>query len=165
MIEPVRANKNPYFAMTLLRRHNLNRVTFLMVLLLFAGGGLASVQADSITVNARLVLGTSKEKQGSKKVSESIRKRLAKVFKWMHYHQLSSKKLTIDDSKTVTSKLSKNASIKVTNQKNGKVSVSLFSGGKMLLQKTQTLRSGQYMVLAGKSTGDSAWLIVLSKSN
>ena len=71
-----------------------------MVLLLFAGGGLASVQADSITVNARLVLGTSKEKQGSKKVSESIRKRLAKVFKWMHYHQLSSKKLTIDDSKT-----------------------------------------------------------------
>ena len=165
MIEPVRANKNPYFAMTLLRRHNLNRVTFLMVLLLFAGGGLASVQADSITVNARLVLGTSKEKQGSKKVSESIRKRLAKVFKWMHYHQLSSKKLTIDDSKPVTSKLSKNASIKVTNQKNGKVSVSLFSGGKMLLQKTQTLRSGHYMVLAGKSTGDSAWFIVLSKSN
>ena len=165
MIEPVRANKNPYFTMTLLRRHNLNRVTFLMVLLLFAGGGLASVQADSITVNARLVLGTSKEKQGSKKVSESIRKRLAKVFKWMHYHQLSSKKLTIDDSKIVTSKLSKNASIKVTNQKNGKVSVSLFSGGKMLLQKTQTLRSGQYMVLAGKSTGDSAWFIVLSKSN
>jgi len=151
--------------MTLLRRHNLNRVTFLMVLLLFAGGGLASVQADSITVNARLVLGSGKEKQGSKKVSESIRKRLAKVFKWMHYHQLSSKKLTIDDSKIVTSKLSKNASIKVTNQKNGKVSVSLFSGGKMLLQKTQTLRSGQYMVLAGKSTGDSAWFIVLSKSN
>ena len=83
----------------------------------------------------------------------------------MHYHQLSSKKLTIDDSKTVTSKLSKNASIKVTNQKNGKVSVSLFSGGKMLLQKTQTLRSGHYMVLAGKSTGDSAWVIVRSKSN
>ena len=83
----------------------------------------------------------------------------------VHYYQLSSKKLTIEDAKTMTSKLSKNASIKVTNQKNSKVSVSLFSGGKMLLQKTQTLRSGHYMVLAGKSTGDSAWFIVLSKSN
>jgi len=136
-----------------------------MALLLFTRGGLASVQADSITVNARLVLGTSKEKQESKKVSNSIRKRLAKVFKWMHYYQLTDKKLTIDDGKTNTSKLSKNASIKVTNQKNGKISVSLFTGGRMLLQKTQTLRAGQYMVMAGKSTGDSAWFIVLSKSN
>ena len=135
-----------------------------MGLLLFGGGGgLALVQADSITVNARLVLGTGKEKQGSKKVSDSIRKRLAKVFKWMHYYQLTNKKLTIEDAKTKTSKLSKNASIKVTNQKNGKIAVSLFSGGKMLLQKTQTLREGHYRVLAGKSTGDSAWFIVLSK--
>ena len=153
------------FAMTLLRRHNMNQLAFLLALLFFAGGGWVSAQADSISLNARLVLGTGKEKQGSKKVSESIRKRLAKVFKWVHYYQLSSKKLTIEDAKTMTSKLSKNASIKVTNQKNSKVSVSLFSGGKMLLQKTQPLRSGHYMVLAGKSTGDSAWFIVLSKSN
>ena len=110
------------------------------------------------------------------KVSESIRKRLAKVFKWMHYHQLSSKKLTIDDSKTITQSSAK-TSIKVTNQKNGKVSVSLFSGGKIHrrlrlvhLQKTQTSPLlGQYMVLAGKSTGDffcsSSRFIVLSKFN
>ena len=151
--------------MTLLRRKTFNGFILLMALLLFTRGGLASVQADSITVNARLVLGTSKEKQDSKKVSNSIRKRLAKVFKWIHYYQLTDKKLTIDDGKTKTSKLSKNASIKVTNQKNGRISVSLFTGGRMLLQKTQTLRVGQYMVLAGKSTGDSAWFIVLSKSN
>ena len=125
--------------------------------------GMADEPRLPITVNARLVLGTGKEKQGSKKVSDSIRKRLAKVFKWMHYYQLTNKKLTIEDAKTKTSKLSKNASIKVTNQKNGKIAVSLFSGGKMLLQKTQTLREGHYMVLAGKSTGDSAWFIVLSK--
>ena len=149
--------------MILLRNRLFNRIALLMGLLLFGGGGLALVQADSITVNARLVLGSGKEKQGSKKVSDSIRKRLAKVFKWMHYYQLTNKKLTIEDAKTKTSKLSKNASIKVTNQKNGKIAVSLFSGGKMLLQKTQTLREGHYMVLAGKSTGDSAWFIVLSK--
>ena len=127
--------------MILLRNRLFNRIALLMGLLLFGGGGgLALVQADSITVNARLVLGTGKEKQGSKKVSDSIRKRLAKVFKWMHYR--NSSKLTIDDSKTVTSKLSKNASIKVTNQKNGKVSVSLFSGGKMLLQKPRLSAPG-----------------------
>ena len=52
--------------MTLLRRHNINRVTFLMVLLLFRRWRVVSAQADSITVNARLVLGSGNEKQGSK---------------------------------------------------------------------------------------------------
>ena len=54
--------------MILLRNRLFNRIALLMGLLLFGGGGgLALVQADSITVNARLVLGTGKEKQGSKK--------------------------------------------------------------------------------------------------
>ena len=38
----------PSFAMTLLREHNLNRLTFLVALLLFAGGGWATAEADSI---------------------------------------------------------------------------------------------------------------------
>ena len=55
--------------------------------------------------------------------------------------------------------------VETVNRKEGKISVSLFSEGKMLIQKSQKLRIGSYMVLAGKSTGDSAWFIVISKSN
>ena len=137
----------------------------LFALFLFIDSGITSVNSDTIEVTASVVLGTEKEKKSGKKVSNSIRKRLSKVFKWSNYYKLSDKKLSIPDGKTKSTVLSKKASIKVSNRKEGKISVSLFSEGKMLIQKSQKLRIGSYMVLAGKSTGDSAWFIVISKSN
>ncbi len=144
-------------------RPPMNRFTILVALLLLSGGFIAA-QADPITVQARLVHGTCKEQKGKMEVSAAIKKKLARVFKWMHYYQLSSKQLNIADATTKTTKLSKTASIKVTNRKNGKIAVSLYSKGKMLVQKTQTLRPGSCMVLAGNAGTDSAWFIVLSKS-
>jgi len=144
-------------------RPPMNRFTILVALLLLSGGFIAA-QADPITVQARLVHGTCKEQKGKMEVSAAIKKKLARVFKWMHYYQLNSKRLNIADATTKTTKLSKTASIKVTNRKNGKIAVSLYSKGKMLVQKTQTLRPGSCMVLAGNAGTDSAWFIVLSKS-
>jgi|TARA_B100000678_G_scaffold273116_1_gene263155 hypothetical protein len=141
----------------------MNRFTIFVALLLLSGGFVAA-QADPITVQARLVHGTSKEQKGKMEVPATIKKKLARVFKWMHYYQLNSKQLNIADATTKSAKLSKTASIKVTNRKNGKIAVSLYSKGKMLVQKTQTLRPGSYMVLAGNAGTDSAWFIVLSKS-
>jgi len=141
----------------------MNRFTVLVALLLLVSGGFVAAQADSITVQARLVHGTSKEQKGKMEVPAAIKKKLARVFKWMHYYQLNSKRLNIADATTKTTKLSKTASIKVTNRKNGKIAVSLYSKGKMLVQKTQTIRPGSYMVLAGNAGTDSAWFIVLSK--
>lgn len=140
----------------------MNRFTIFVALLLLSGGFVAA-QADPITVQARLVHGTSKEQKGKMEVPAAIKKKLARVFKWMHYYQLNSKRLNIADATTKSAKLSKTASIKVTNRKNGKIAVSLYSKGKMLVQKTQTLRPGSYMVLAGNAGTDSAWFIVLSK--
>ena len=141
----------------------MNRFTVLVALLLLVSGGFVAAQADSITVQARLVHGTSKEQKGKMEVPAAIKKKLARVFKWMHYYQLNSKRLNIADATTKSAKLSKTASIKVTNRKNGKIAVSLYSKGKMLVQKTQRLRPGSYMVLAGNAGTDSAWFIVLSK--
>ena len=136
-----------------------------IALFFFIDSGITSVKSDTIKVTATVVLGTDKEKKSGKKVSGSIRKRLSKVFKWNNYYKLSDKKFSIPDNKTKSTVLSKKASIKVSNRKEGKISVSLFSEGKMLIQKSQNLRSGSYMVLAGESTGDSAWFIVISNSN
>ena len=141
----------------------MNQFTIFVALLLLSGGFVAA-QADPITVQARLVHGTSKEQKGKMEVPAAIKKKLARVFKWMHYYQLNSKQLNIADATTKSAKLSKTASIKVANRKNGKIAVSLYSKGKMLVQKTQTLRPGSYMVLAGNAGTDSAWFIVLSKS-
>ena len=141
----------------------MNRFTVLVALLLLVSGGFVAAQADPITVQARLVHGTSKEQKGKMEVPAAIKKKLARVFKWMHYYQLNSKRLNIADATTKSAKLSKTASIKVTNRKNGKIAVSLYSKGKMLVHKTQSLRPGSYMVLAGNAGTDSAWFIVLSK--
>ena len=141
----------------------ISRFTFLVALLVFVGGGFVVAQADPITVQAHLVLGTSKEQEGKTEFSNTIRKRLAKVFKWMKYYELRSKRMSIVDGATKTAKLSKTAKIEVSNLKKGKVAVSLFSEGKMLVQKNQKLTSGSCMVLAGESGTDSAWFIVLSK--
>ena len=141
----------------------MNRFKVLVALLLLVSGGFVAAQADSITVQARLIHGTSKEQKGKMEVPAAIKKKLARVFKWMHYYQLNSKRLNIADATTKTTKLSKTASIKVTNRKNDRIAVSLYSNGKMLVQKTQTLRPGSYMVLAGNTGTDSAWFIVLSK--
>ena len=148
---------------TLSLNNLISRFTFLVALLVFVGGGFVVAQADPITVQAHLVLGTSKEQEGKTEFSNTIRKRLAKVFKWMKYYELRSRRMSIVDGATKTAKLSKTAKIEVSNLNKGKVAVSLFSEGKMLVQKSQKLKSGSCMVLAGESGTDSAWFIVLSK--
>ena len=142
----------------------MNRFTVFVALLLFVSSGYVTAQADPITVQARLVVGSSKEQKDKMEVPADIKKKLARVFKWMHYYQLSSRQLNIADATTESAKLSRAATIKVTNKKSGKVAVSLFSKGKMLVQKTQSLKPGHHMVLAGNTKTDSAWFIVLSKS-
>ena len=132
--------------------------------LLFAASAQVAAQADPITVQARLVLGVSKEQKDQMEVSAAIKMKLARVFKWKHYYELNSKRMNIADAATKSANLSRAASIKVTNRKNGKVAVSLFSKGRMLVQKAQSLKSGSHMVLAGNTDTDSAWFIVLSKS-
>ncbi len=97
-------------------------------------------------------------------VSSAIQKRLSKIFKWVKYYQLRSKRISIDDGAKKSAKLSRTSKIEVANLKKDKVAVSLFSAGKMLVQKSQTLRPGSFMVLAGESGTDSAWFIVLSKT-
>ncbi len=144
--------------------HRMKRLTAMAVALLLAASAHFAAQADPITVEARLVLGTIKEQKDQMEVSAAIKRKLARVFKWKHYYELNSKRINIADAATKSAKLSRAASIKVTNRKNGKVAVSLFSKGKMLVQKTQDLKPSSHMVLAGSTASDSAWFIVISKS-
>ncbi len=132
--------------------------------LLLATTAHVTVQADPVTVQARLVLGTSKEQKDQMEVSAGIKRKLARVFKWKHYYELNSEQMNIADAATKSAKLSRAAQIKVTNKKNNKVAVALFCKGKMLVQKNQNLKPGSHMVLAGNTASDSAWFIVLTKS-
>ena len=136
----------------------------MVVTLLIAASGHIAAQADPVTLQARLILGTSKEQKDQMEASGGIKRKLARVFKWKHYYELNSKQMNIADTATKSAKLSRAAQVKVTNMKNGRLSVSLFSKGKMLVQKTQNMKPGSHMVLAGNTGAEEAWFIVLSNS-
>tara|TARA_Y100001934_G_scaffold195768_1_gene230829 strand:- start:619 stop:1050 length:432 start_codon:yes stop_codon:yes gene_type:complete len=142
----------------------MKRFTVMVVTLLIAASGHIAAQADPVTLQARLILGTSKEQKDKMEASGGIKRKLARVFKWKHYYELNSKQMNIADTATKSAKLSRAAQVKVTNMKNGRLSVSLFSKGKMLVQKTQNMKPGSHMVLAGNTGAEEAWFIVLSNS-
>ncbi|MDP6753797.1 MAG: hypothetical protein QGF56_08940, partial [Verrucomicrobiota bacterium] len=137
----------------------MKHLTAMAAALLLATTAHVTVQADPVTVQARLVLGTSKEQKDQMEVSAGIKGKLARVFKWKHYYELNSEQMNIADAATKSAKLSRAAQIKVTNKKNNKVAVALFCKGKMLVQKNQNLKPGSHMVLAGNSASGSAWFI------
>ncbi len=136
---------------TLSLNNLISRFIFLVALLLFVSGGFGAAQADPITLQARLVLGTCKEDKSKTEVSDTIRKRLAKVFKWMKYYELRSRRLGIADGATKTAKLSKTAKIEVSNRKNGKLRSACLAKAKCWFKKPRLLRPGSCMVLAGES--------------
>lgn len=142
----------------------MKRFTVMVVTLLIAASGHIAAQAEPVTLQARLILGTSKEQKDKMEASGGIKRKLARVFKWKHYYELNSKQMNIADTATKSAKLSRAAQVKVTNMKNGRLSVSLFSKGKMLVQKTQNMKPGSHMVLAGNTGAEEAWFIVLSNS-
>ena len=142
----------------------MKRFTVMVVTLLIAASGHIAAEADPVTLQARLILGTSKEQKDKMEASGGIKRKLARVFKWKHYYELNSKQMNIADTVTKSAKLSRAAQVKVTNMKNGRLSVSLFSKGKMLVQKTQNMKPGSHMVLAGNTGAEEAWFIVLSNS-
>ena len=134
-------------------------------MLVFAGGSFIAAQAEHhMWLKANLILGTNKEHKDKMEAPPQIKDKLSKVFKWKYYYRLNRKKIELKDKDTKPIQLSRSASIKVTNlKKNKKIAVSLYSEGRMLVQKTQALKTGKHMVLAGNTESDSAWFIVLSR--
>lgn len=109
-------------------------------------------------------MGTNKEQKDKMEALPAIKDKLSSVFKWKYYYRLNRKKIELKEKETKPVQLSRSASIMVTNiKKNKKISVGLYSEGRMLVQKTQALKPGKHMVLAGNTESDSAWFIVLSR--
>ena len=135
-------------------------------MLVFAGGSCIAAQANHhIFLQANLILGTNKEQKDKMEALPEIKDKLSKVFKWKYYYRLNRKKIELKDKDTKPIQLSRSASIKVTNlMKNKKIAVSLYNEGRMLVQKTQALKTGKHMVLAGNTESDSAWFIVITRS-
>src|SRR5216110_1336817 len=123
-----------------------------------------SAPAD-LTLQAQLVWGTNNDKPDDPKlkdVDQKVKDKLRGVFKWKNYFEVNRQDYTLTASAPRKVKMSDLCEIEVQNLGNSSVELKLYGKGKMVVRKTQRIKSGELLVLAGDDKNDTAWFVVLS---
>lgn len=123
-----------------------------------------SASAD-LNLQAQLVWGTNKDKPDDPKLKDvdaQVRDKLRGVFKWKNYFEVNRQKFLVTAAAPKRVKMSDLCEIEVHNLGNSVVEVKLFGEGKMVVRKTQRIKAGELLVLAGDDKDDTAWFVVVS---
>ncbi len=154
--------------MSLKPTSNASRWQFLVLLLGLGLGGF-QVTAGSVSVETRvqavLVWGTNESKPASKGLKEldaKLRERLANIFKWQNYFEVSRKTTGVAPSKPQTVKLSDDCSVDIRILPEKQAEVKLIGKGKTLVTRRHSLAKPDALVLAGDDKNNTAWFVVLS---
>ena len=123
-----------------------------------------SAPAD-LTFQAQLLWGTNNDKPNDPKLKDvdpKVTDKLRGVFKWKNYFEVNRQKFTVTGAGPKRVKMSEHCEIEVQNLGNSSVELKLYGKGKMVVRKTQRIKSGELLVLAGDDKNDTAWFVVLS---
>jgi len=123
-----------------------------------------SATAD-LNLRAQLVWGTNNDKPDDPKLTEvdqQVKEKLRGVFKWKNYFEVNRQSFTVIASAPKKVRMSDLCEIEVQNLGNSSVELKLYGKGKMVVRKTQKIKSGELLVLAGDDKNDTAWFVVLS---
>ena len=123
-----------------------------------------SATAD-LKLRAQLVWGTNNDKPDDpklKEVDQQVKDKLRGVFKWKNYFEVNRQSFTVIASAPKKVRMSDLCEIEVQNLGNSSVELKLYGKGKMVVRKTQKIKSGELLVLAGDDKNDTAWFVVLS---
>jgi len=146
---------------------NLSRWQIL-VLLLGLGWGFhqatyASVPAET-RVQAVLVWGTNETQptgKGLKELDTKLRERLANIFKWRNYLEVSRNNGNVTTSKPQTLKLSEDCVVEVKILPENLAEVKFISKGKTIARR-HPLGKTEALVLGGDDKNNTAWFVVVS---
>lgn len=154
--------------MSLKPTSNPSRWHFLVLLLGF-GWGLLQVVAASVPVETRvqavLVWGTNESKPNGKSLKEvdaKLRERLANIFKWQNYFEVSRKSAGVPAGKTQGIKLSDDCSVEIKILPENLAEVKLIGKGKTIVTRRHSLSKPDALVLAGDDKNNTAWFVVLN---
>ena len=89
--------------------------------------------------------------------------KLAKVFKWQSYYEVSRTNFTVSAGGTKKVVMSPKCDIEVEYLGASNVNVRLYGKGKMVVCKRQTISPGELAVVAGPDKNDTAWFVVLKR--
>ena len=123
-----------------------------------------SASAD-LHLQAQLVWGTNIDKPDDPKLKEvdsQVKDKLRGVFKWKNYFEVNRQNFTVTAAGPKKVKMSDQCEIEVQNLGNSSVELKLYGQGKMVVRKTQKIKAGELLVLAGDDKNDTAWFVVLS---
>jgi hypothetical protein len=140
---------------------------FLLLLVLgwgFIQTALASEPAET-RVQAVLVWGTNESQPSGKNIKEldaKLRERLANIFKWRNYFEVSRKTAGVTPSKPQLVKLSDDCSVDIKLLPDNQAEVKLIGKGKTIVTRRHSLAKPDALVLAGDDKNNTAWFVVLS---
>lgn len=140
---------------------------FLLLLVLgwgFIQTALASEPVET-RVQALLVWGTNESQPSGKNIKEldaKLRERLANIFKWRNYFEVSRKTAGVTPSKPQLVKLSDDCSVDIKLLPDNQAEVKLIGKGKTIVTRRHSLAKPDALVLAGDDKNNTAWFVVLS---
>lgn len=140
---------------------------FLLLLVLgwgFIQTALASEPVET-RVQAVLVWGTNESRPSGKNIKEldaKLRERLANIFKWRNYFEVSRKTAGVTPSKPQLVKLSDDCSVDIKLLPDNQAEVKLIGKGKTIVTRRHSMAKPDALVLAGDDKNNTAWFVVLS---
>lgn len=123
--------------------------------------------ASDIKVEAVLVWGTNgeKPKDGNLKVADKVTtEKLAKVFKWKNYYEVSRKSASIPSRSSSKLGVSKDCEVEITELEGAKVAYRLIGKGNPVNKTVVALTKGESFVIAGEDKNETAWFIVITET-
>lgn len=140
---------------------------FLLLLVLGWGVIQAALASEPVEtrVQAVLVWGTNESRPSGKNIKEldaKLRERLANIFKWRNYFEVSRKTAGVTPSKPQLVKLSDDCSVDIKLLPDNQAEVKLIGKGKTIVTRRHSMAKPDALVLAGDDKNNTAWFVVLS---
>ncbi|MBM3880916.1 MAG: hypothetical protein FJ387_14555 [Verrucomicrobia bacterium] len=134
------------------------------------GVTLAEGQAEELRLQVQLIWGTDRDKPPDpsyRMLEDRLKKKLARVFKWKHYFEISDQKTTLVPKEVKRLKLRNHSEIEVRCDDPAILEIKLFGEGKWtktMRQSVKALEQGELAVLAGdaKDSRSDAWFVIVS---
>jgi len=142
----------------------MKSLTSLWVLLGILAGGITSLSASDITLEAQLVWGTNDKASPNpkhKKVDTILAEQLGKQFKWTNYFEVKRVLETVPHGQAKRIRMSEDCEIEVHNLSGNQVKVVLYGKKKEVLRREGSLTKTDWLIIGGDVSNDSsAWFVV-----
>jgi hypothetical protein len=135
----------------------------------FACTAQTTSRAEELKVQAQLIWGTNEKESPDAKhqpVDAEVAKKLKQLpLKWDHYFVVKKLQVDVPVNGTKKEALSEKCAIEIKDEGSGNVEISLFGKGHQVVKRKQQLPKGEVVVLGGNAPNETAWLVVLKRTN